>query len=102
MESSSNSATQDGQRVNRLAVQKVKTYEERRYRMKMLKLAMIAACLLGLSTTAYAHCGKCAGVKEDHPHTKPAAAKVKEVKKTDKVKKVKKTDKVKKVKKVKK
>ena len=67
--------------------------------MKILKIALIASCFLGLSTTAYAHCGKCAGVKENHEHAKPAAAKVKKVKKTDKVKKDKKTDKVKKVKK---
>ena len=40
--------------------------------MKMIKLAIIAGCFLGLSTTAYAHCGKCAGVKENHAHAKPA------------------------------
>ena len=70
--------------------------------MKMLKIAIIAGCFLGLSTTAYAHCGKCAGVKENHEHAKPAAAKVKKDKKTDKVKKVKKVKKTDKIKKIKK
>ena len=42
--------------------------------MKIVKLAIIAGCFLGLSSTAYAHCGKCAG-EPDHAHKKPAAEK---------------------------
>ena len=67
MESSSNSVTQDGQ-LNRLAVQKMKTCEERRYRMKMLKVAMIAAVYWPFDHRLCTLRQMCWS-QRDHPHT---------------------------------